>query len=289
MASLSIAHPKWTAEAVENYYNNVCPTKIKNEAPADIAKNWNGYTVDEVVTACKKRYGIAPPVPKAESPPFEVIQKFLSCDGRFPKLKGICALTLAVDKGSLCGTFIFDWDKQKMLRHYPARYNSNSPKYVDIGDTSWTVNLAVGLPPQQQTGKKTGGDEDPSCFPFCCKNAEKSSSRRLTDDCEFRKFKGSKGTSRYIFRVVKKIQYGSLEKIGFYTLKGGKVEEIQRTESEHKRNTFKIYTCDTHNTYYSVNLMTLESTHNYHHAKGQNETEYGPKIIEAMKKSISKT
>ncbi len=218
-------------------------------------------------------------------PPFDTIEKFLSCT-KLPKLKGICALTLAVDRGSLCGTFIFNWDNREMLRHYPARYNSNSPRYVKIGDTAWTINLAVGLSPTSQTGKKRGGEEDPTCMPFCCENVRKTSYRRLTDDGEFRKFKTSKGTSKYIFRVVKKIQYGPLEKIGFYTLKNGKVEEVQRTENENKKNTFKIYTCDTHNTYYGVNLMTLEATNNYHHAKGQNETEYGPKIIEAMEKSI---
>ena len=50
-----------------------------------------------------------------------------------------------------------------------------------------------------------------------------------------------------------------------------------------------ILTCKEHNTYYSINLNTTEPSYNYHHARGQNETYYGPKMLEKIKKVVGKS
>lgn len=195
------------------------------------------------------------------------------------KLSGICALTIAVDRSSLVGTFIFDYDKKQMHKHYPGRYNSNCPTYEKIGDIPWTINLATGLKPCDGDGKATKIPENIAKFPFCCDQCNLLYRKRLTNDRVFDGFRQSKGSSEYTFRVVKKIQYGDLLWIKHFILKDGTITEIERPENEYKVNSFKIYTCDKHNTYYSVNLQTDKDQYNYHHAKGQNETEYGPKLL----------
>jgi len=216
-----------------------------------------------------------------------IIEEFLS-NTSLPKLKGICALTCAIDYSSLTGTFIFDWDNKKFLRDYGGRFDSNSPKYIKIKNIEWTINLAVGLPNLSRTGKKCGGKEDPKFFPFCCERVQPQRNRygkrapRLSNEHLFTNFKDGCGSSPYTYRVVKKVQRGPLEKIGYYTLNNGKREEVNRNEREHRENSFKIYTCDHHNTYFAVNLFVDEQTHNKHHAKGQHETEYGPELLKAM-------
>ena len=39
-------------------------------------------------------------------------------------------------------------------------------------------------------------------------------------------------------------------------------------ENTFNKNTFRIYTCNDHNTYYSVNLLTIRNENTEHHAKG---------------------
>lgn len=68
----------------------------------------------------------------------------------------------------------------------------------------------------------------------------------------------------------------------------GEIKELERRESEYKVNSFKVYTCAEHNTYYSVNLQTERECYNVHHAKGQNETEYGSKLVELMRQTLLK-
>jgi len=68
----------------------------------------------------------------------------------------------------------------------------------------------------------------------------------------------------------------------YFKLTNSIITEIIPSETEHKINTFKIYTCDIHNTYYSIDLMSEEICYNFHHAKLQNESEFGPKLLKKM-------
>ena len=212
----------------------------------------------------------------------DIIDQFIDKSNINKKLGGICALTLAIDRSTLCGCFIFDYDRKVMLKHYPQRYDTNTPIYKTIGDYDFTINLATNLPYSPERGKHTGVPEDSSSFPFCCSNCIKSG-KRLSNEYEFDNLQKSMGNSKYIFKVTKKISFGPLEFIKFFTLENGKVLEQDFTENENKINSFKIYTCKRHNTYYSVDLNTLSSTYTQHHAKGQNDTLYGNKILNAMK------
>lgn len=213
----------------------------------------------------------------------DLVDSFLSkCPKKIPKLNGICALTVGIDRGSLVGTFIFDYSKKEMLKHYPARYPCNSPIYAEINEKRWTINLATNLSPASTDGKPGDIPEDSRNFPFCCNLCSQLSRKRLTNERVFGNFKSGEGSSEYTFRVVKKIQYGDLLWIKHFTLTDGKITEIPRSENEFKVNSFKVYKCTEHNTYYSVDLHTDTDRSNYHHAKGQNETEFGPKLLESM-------
>lgn len=50
----------WTPAAVTEYYNEVFPAKLQQETPREIIAGWNKYSVEEVMAACKTRYGVAP-------------------------------------------------------------------------------------------------------------------------------------------------------------------------------------------------------------------------------------
>jgi hypothetical protein len=213
-----------------------------------------------------------------------IVENFLS-QTQLPKLKGICALTLAHDRQALCGTFIFDYTNKQMLKHYPGRFPCNSPKYITIGEKRWTINLCTGLSPIKNKGVLTNVEEEDTCFPFCCSSCTTLYKKRLSVDHVFDNFKSKKGSSEYIFKVVKKIQFGDLLWIKYFKLKDNELIPVDSIETSYKVNTFKIYSCDKHNTYYSVDLHSDTNRYNYHHAKGQNETEYGPQIIESMKEN----
>jgi hypothetical protein len=212
-----------------------------------------------------------------------LVENFLAkSPKKLPPLHGICALTLGVDNSSLVGTFIFDYSEKKILKHYPGRYPCNSPIYTEINDVRWTINLATDLTPKSSNGKLGQTLEEPDSFPFCCDKNTLMYKRRLSNDHVFNSFMKKNGSADYTFRVVKKIQYGDLLWIKHFTLNNGKIKEIDRPESEYKVNSFKIYSCNKHNTYYSVDLHTSKDQYNYHHAKGQNETEYGPTLLQKM-------
>ena len=72
-----------------------------------------------------------------------------------------------------------------------------------------------------------------------------------------------------------------------FSLKNNNIDEEEIIEDIEKINSFKILTCSVHNTYFSVNLHTLKNTYNYHHAKGQNETFFGSKMLSIIKQVIS--
>jgi len=211
-----------------------------------------------------------------------IIEQFIDKVNINKKLEGICALTIAIDRSTLCGCFIFDYDRKVLLKHYPQRYATNTPIYKTIGNNDFTINLSTNLPFSPERGKHTGVPEDSNSYPFCCSNCIKSG-KRLTNEYEFDNFQNSMGNSKYIFKVTKKISFGPLEYIKFFTLENGKIIEQEFTENENKINSFKIYTCKRHNTYYSVDLNTLSSVYTQHHAKGQNDTLFGKKILNIMK------
>lgn len=50
----------WTPAIVTKYYNEVFPAKLQQETPQEIIQGWNKYSVEEVMSACKGRYGVAP-------------------------------------------------------------------------------------------------------------------------------------------------------------------------------------------------------------------------------------
>ena len=50
----------WTPSIVTQYYNEVFPAKLQQETPRDIIAGWNKYSIEEVMSACKSRYGVAP-------------------------------------------------------------------------------------------------------------------------------------------------------------------------------------------------------------------------------------
>ena len=212
----------------------------------------------------------------------DTCEKFLSNFGLDSRLKGICALTIAEDYQSLCGTFIFNYDTKTLLKQYPGYFESNSPKYLTHNGTKFTINLATNLRKTDSTKKHSGLPEDDSSYPFCCNECNPLSGKRLSNEHVFRNFKSSSGSSPYIYRVCKKISFGDLVHIKYFTLKDGRITEVERMETENKVNSFKTYCCKRHNTYYSVDLKTLEKTSNFHHTKGQNETEFGPKLLKLM-------
>ena len=218
-----------------------------------------------------------------------LLDEFLTCARVLKtneRLKGVCILTLALNRSSLCGCFVFDFDNWKILKHYPARYPCSNPIYKTINGERLTINIATDLPACEENGKHTGVPEVEGNFPFCCSSCVKQSRRGghvLTNEKVFIDFINHTGTSEYTFKVVKKIQFGPLEFIKYFSLVDGKVTEKMYNESEHQENSFNIYTCSRHNTYFTINLIVKESTANFHHARGQNETLYGPEILNLMK------
>ena len=78
---------------------------------------------------------------------------------------------------------------------------------------------------------------------------------------------------------------GELLFIKYFKINNGVINEIEY-RPYYKVNSFKIYTCKTHNTYYGVNIYSDHEIPNYHHAKGQNETEYGQDILQFMEQCI---
>ena len=222
----------------------------------------------------------------SETEIIEKIEAFLRTFQTEHKLNGICVLTVAEGRGSLRGTFIFNYDTKQMLKQYPGRMNTNSPIYKVRNNKHFTINLNVNLKELKNDGKlNTTIPKDKKCYPFCCNNCNILYNRRLTIDNEFLKLKNSSGSSNYIYRVIKKVNYGELVFIKYFKINNGVITEIDYRPL-YKVNSFKIYTCKTHNTYYGVDLQTENRISNYHHAKGQNDTEYGQDILQFMEQCI---
>lgn len=215
-----------------------------------------------------------------------LIEQFINKLNISKRLEGICILTIAQDKSSLCSCFVFNYNTKQILKHYPQRYDSNIPIYKTYNDLKFTINLSTSLPPYTENGKHSGKDEDINYYPFCCKNCKKSTNKLLSNEYEFDNFFNKKGSSSYIFNVTKKIQFGPLIFKKNFSIKNNKINEEKQIEDINKINSFKILTCSIHNTYYSINLNILDTTTNYHHAKGQNETFYGPIMLNIMMKIV---
>ena len=49
----------------------------------------------------------------------DLIEKFINKLNVSKTLKGICIITIALDKSSLCSCFIFNYDTKEILKHYP--------------------------------------------------------------------------------------------------------------------------------------------------------------------------
>ena len=139
-----------------------------------------------------------------------LIEQFFNKINYIKKLKGICIITIAIDKSSLCSCFIFNYDTKELLNHYPQRYESNNPIYKTINNINFTINIAINLPPYTENGKHSGIDEDINYYPFCCINCKKTTNNRLTNELEFDNFINKKNSSSYIYNITKKIQYGPL-------------------------------------------------------------------------------
>ena len=217
----------------------------------------------------------------------DLIKKFINKLNISKTLKGICIITIALDKSSLCSCFIFNYDTKEILKHYPQRYDTNTPIYKIINNINFTINLSINLPSFTENGKHSGIDEDVNCYPFCCMNCKKITTKMLSNENEFDNFINKKDSSSYIFNVTKKIHYGPLIFKKNFSLKNKIINEEDDIENVNKINSFKILTCSTHNTYYSISLLTLNNTYNLHHAKGQNETFYGPIMLNILKNALN--
>jgi len=211
----------------------------------------------------------------------DLIEKFINKININKTLKGICILTIGLDRSALCSCFIFNYDTKKMLKHYPQRYETNRPIYKTINEINFTINLSIDLPLFSENGKHSGKEEDINYYPFCCKNCKKTG-KILSNENEFNNFINKNNSSSYFFNVTKKISFGPLIFKKNFSLKNNIINEEENYEDIYKLNSFKILTCDIHNTYYSISLLTSNNTFNYHHAKGQNETFYGPKMLNIL-------
>jgi hypothetical protein len=214
----------------------------------------------------------------------DLIENFINKLNLSKTLKGICIITIAIDNSTLCSCFVFNYDTKEILKHYPQRYETNNPIYKIFNNKKFTINLSTNLPSFSEKGKHTGVEEDINYYPFCCVDCKKTTNKRLSNEIEFDNFINKRNSSRYIFSVTKKIQYGPLLFKKKFSLHNNNIKEEIENEDTHKINSFKLLTCSVHNTYYSIDLNTLDtSACNYHHAKGQNETFYGPLILDILK------
>ena len=98
-----------------------------------------------------------------------IIEIFLNKVNIKQKLNGICAVTIAEDRGSICGTFIFSYLPKLILKQYPGRINSNSPIYKSLNGINYTININTNLKYINANGKYNKKiKEDKKKFPFCC-------------------------------------------------------------------------------------------------------------------------
>ena len=140
----------------------------------------------------------------------DLIEQFINKINILKKLKGICIITIAMDKLASCSCFIFNYDTKEMLKHYPQRYETNNPIYKTINNKNFTINLVINLPLFTENGEHSGIDEDMNYYPFCCKNCKKTTNNKLSNEIEFDNFINKKNSSKYLFNITKKIQFGPL-------------------------------------------------------------------------------
>ena len=213
-----------------------------------------------------------------------VVSDFLHKHG-FP-LNGITCTTIVLDYKSLCGSVVFNADTLHVLRQYPGRVQCKT-KYATDNGKAFTINVATGLRPlpNMEDASTTGSDADD---PLCCSLALPLYNTRLTNAAVFRQFLEKQGSTDFILRVCKKTQNGGpLHYIQYYTLDNSQL--VPADPTPHKTNSFMIYTCKKHNTYFSLNLNTKTKAQNVHHAKLQNETEFGSEIEDILRNCIALT
>jgi hypothetical protein len=205
---------------------------------------------------------------------------------------GICALTVGKDYESLAGTFIFDFKNNKMLDHYPGFLGKNGqriePIYKHIDGIKWTINFASDLQPKEETGLQNLAIKwNLQSYPFCCIDCKQErlrngGNRSTTKDSVFKNFFNSSGTFEHAFCVITKVQYGPVLSRNIFTLKNGNIIKVNPDSYEHLLNTFKAYTCSTHNLYFVVDLRSDKPHASSHHVKPKNDTDYGPQILNLM-------
>ena len=204
------------------------------------------------------------------------------------RLNGITCSTIALDYQSLCGTVVFNADTLEVLRQYPGRTPCKT-KYTKDNGKAFTINVATGLPALANMEEaSTGLETIPFSVPLdilCCSLAVPLYNPRITNKAVFRQFLQKQGSSEFILRVCKKIQNGGpLEYIEYYQLKQSQLTPVEPTP--YKTNSFMIYTCKEHNTYFSLNLNTKTNVRNAHHAKLQHETEFGSELEDILRNCI---
>ena len=214
-----------------------------------------------------------------------VIRDFLKKHGF--QLNGITCTTVAIDYESLCGTVVFNSDTLQVLRQYPGRIPCKT-KYVTDNGKAFTINVATGLPFLRNMEEASTTVLETMCIddPLCCNFAVPLYNARLTNAAVFRQFLEKQGSSEFIMRVCKKTQNGGpLNYIHYYKLENSQLTRVEPTP--YKTHSFMIYTCNKHNTYFSLNLNTQTNVRNSHHAKLQNETELGSEIGKILRDCIS--
>lgn len=220
-----------------------------------------------------------------------LIEMFLDAAGMSGLLGGICALTIQPNRQMLAGTFIFDYTSKRMLPDYPAPFGGGVQVYKRLKGVEWTINVATNLrvigdiDMPSFADEVSPAEEDMGSYPFCCDACRLKCDRKFTKESIFSNFVNKIGSSKYTFKVVKKQNGGKLIFLKHFILHDGVVSEVEKTELG-KINSYQIYVCDVHGTYYGVDLLTNENLYNIHHIKPQNETDYGPKLIAKMMGSI---
>lgn len=208
------------------------------------------------------------------------------------KPNGICALTLGEDYKTLSGTFIFDHNTKTLLNHYPGYLGKGckvKPEYVKVNGSKLTVNFVTNLDPKIEKNTEKNIEKDVAHFPFCCKECTPVPSRyggpRLTSiDSLFEGFRNSpsKEHGDVGFHVTTKVQYGKLLDQAVYIIRDGKRVKVPKEKYEHRKNSFKVYTCDIHNLYITVDIRLNKEYSTRHHVKAQNNTDFGPQLLKMM-------
>eukprot|EP00522_Entomoneis_paludosa_P000446 CAMPEP_0172465672 /NCGR_PEP_ID=MMETSP1065-20121228/54220_1 /TAXON_ID=265537 /ORGANISM="Amphiprora paludosa, Strain CCMP125" /LENGTH=198 /DNA_ID=CAMNT_0013222277 /DNA_START=151 /DNA_END=744 /DNA_ORIENTATION=- len=171
---------------------------------------------------------------------------------------GICAVTIQENHGSRHGSFIVDL-RDQACPLLEASYVSELPshhqhQYIQNFSVSVCSNLdasALGKRKKEKFLPTQHGGEAEDCW--CCDpcNWSAKSQKRTNHDSDIAKFLESRGSSSFVFKVRKQINYGPDVWAKNFTLTKGIVQETT-TEATHKVHSFKNYVCMRHKMYYEI-------------------------------------